>query len=80
MANEEYFASIQYREGMELSNTELNVLRNLANSYEGSMYEKASNLQARLIAFTFPSERQAERFKRTSETLEKIIQVRVGKM
>ncbi|MEK6809249.1 MAG: hypothetical protein AABY40_01110 [Nanoarchaeota archaeon] len=80
MADERYFASVQYREGMELTNNELNVLRNLSSMYKGSIYEEASNAQARLLAFEFPSKEQAEGFKKSSETLEKILQVRIGKL
>ena len=80
MVNEKYFASVQYKEGTELNNTELNVLRNLAENYGGNTYEKALNPQARLIAFTFSSECQAEKFQKVSQSLEKIALVRVGKM
>ena len=76
----EYFASVKYKEGVELNNTEVTALGNLAQNCGGSPYERASNPCARLIAFTFPGKNQAEEFKRTSETLEKIVLVRIGKM
>jgi len=76
----EYYATVQYQEGTQLNNTELNILRYFASSHHGDHCEAATNLNARFIAFTFGQEDDATKFAEVSKNLEKIVVVKVGRL
>ena len=76
----EYFATVQYQEGTQLDHTELETLRGFASLLDGNPYETATNQEAGFIAFTFSQEEDAARFSEASRDLEKIVEVRVGRL
>lgn len=76
----EYYATVQYQKGTELTNTELKALRDFASLYHGSPHEVATNPDAEFIAFTFGQEEDAKRFADVSKNIEKIVQVKVGEL
>lgn len=77
---EQYYATVQYLEETELTNVELNALRSFADTNNGLAYEVLTNQNARLIAFAFDKEEDANRFADASKNLEKIVEVKVGKL
>ena len=77
---EEYYATVRYQEGTQLEYAELETLRGFASSHHGNPYEAATNLNSRFIAFTFGQEEDATKFAEASRNLEKIVDVRVGRL
>ena len=76
----EYFATVRYQEGTQLDHTELETLRGFASLLDGNPYEAATNQEAGFIAFLFGQEKDAAQFAEASRDLEKIVEVRVGRL
>lgn len=73
-----YYATVQYREGREINNTEDNVLYYLARSNKG-VY-RASNLRGGSVTFSFTEISQAERFKQQSRQLEDVVEIKLAEL